>query len=253
MTDDLRLRRAAPDDESAVLELLRVSMGEDAVPWTPEYWGWKHEANPFGRSAVLLAEADGQLVGLRAFMRWTWRSGGRAVSAVRAVDTATHPAYRGRGIFKRLTLRLRDEMAEEGAGFVFNTPNAQSRPGYLKMGWELVGKPTLWVRPVRPVRLALALRREGLGGDEAESPPVDAPAAADVLARPEVQSLLVASRDTTGHTAYHTRLDHEYLRWRYALIPGFAYQAVVEGEGPDGALAHCASTAARGGPRAAPV
>ena len=156
MPDDLHIRRATASDEAALLELLRVSMGEDAVPWTSAYWRWKHEANPFGASPVLVAEADGRFVALRAFMRWTWQSGDRAVPAVRAVDTATHPDYRGRGLFKRLTLRLRDEMEAEGIGFVFNTPNAQSRPGYLKMGWSLVGKPTLWVRPVQPVRLARA-------------------------------------------------------------------------------------------------
>jgi hypothetical protein len=30
---------------------------------------------------------------------------------------------------------------EEPGSFVFNTPNDQSRPGYLKMGWQILGKP----------------------------------------------------------------------------------------------------------------
>ena len=237
MSDDVTIRRAMREDEEAILDLLRVSLGEGTIPRTLAYWQWKHETNPFGPSVVLVAEAERQIVGLRVFMRWTWRSGGRDVSAVRAVDTATHPAYRRQGVFKRLNLELRDTVLEEGVAFIYNTPNEQSRPGNLKMGWALVGKPTLLVRPVRPVRLALALRREGLGGEEAEPPIVDALAADDVLARPEVQALLVSSREATGIPAYHTRLDHEYLRWRYASIPGFAYQAIVEGEGPGGALA----------------
>ena len=234
MTDDLLIRRATPEDEPALLELLRVSMGEDAVAWTPAYWRWKHAANPFGASPVLVAEDSGRLVALRAFMRWTWRSAGQDVTAVRAVDTATHPDYRGQGLFKRLTLRLRDEMNDEGVAFVFNTPNAQSRPGYLKMGWSLVGKPTLWVRPVRPVRLARALRHEGLGGDEGEPPAVDAVRAADALALPRVQSVIEAA--VSGAGAYHTAPTPMYLRWRYAEIPGFTYHMAARGEGAGGAL-----------------
>ena len=233
---DMTIRRATKQDEHAVLDLLRISMGEDAVAWTPDYWRWKHELNPFGPSAILVAEADGRLVGLRAFMRWTWWSAGAAVPAVRAVDTATHPEFRGQGLFKRLTLRLRDEMEEEGVAFVFNTPNAQSRPGYLKMGWSLVGKPTLWVRPVQPIRLALALRREGLGGEEGSPPPVEATSASEVLARPDIQALVESAAGATSE-AYHTKTDLAYLNWRYAAIPGFDYQATVQGRGSDGALA----------------
>jgi len=234
MSGDVTIRRAVRGDEAAILDLLRVSLGEGTIPRTLDYWRWKHVANPFGESPVLVGEADGQLVALRAFMRWTWRSGGQDVSAVRAVDTATHPDHRGQGLFKRLTLRLRDEMQGEGVAFVYNTPNAQSRPGYLKMGWSLLGKPTLWVRPARPVRLAMALRRDGLGGDEGEPPAVDAERARDVLALPTVRAIIKAAED--GGVAYRTVPTTDYLHWRYADIPGFAYYAAAKGDGAEGAL-----------------
>ena len=235
MTDSIHIRRATPADSEAILDLVRVSLGEGTIPRTLAYWKWKHEANPFGASPVLVAEADGQLVALRAFMRWTWQSGERAIPAVRAVDTATHPDYRGQGLFKRLTLQLRDEMAEEGVVFVFNTPNTQSRPGYLKMGWSLVGKPTLWVRPVQPIRLALELRREGLGGEEDAPPSVEAAPASDVLCEPDVQELVEAT-SAERVERFHTPKRRDYLQWRYADIPGFAYQALSRGAGADGAL-----------------
>lgn len=238
-SDASTIRRARNEDEAAILELLRVSMGEEAVAWSDDYWRWKHRDNPFGASPVLLAEAEGQLVGLRAFMRWTWHSGGRAVPAVRAVDTATHPDFRGRGIFKRLTLQLRDEMGAEGVALVYNTPNAQSRPGYLKMGWSLVGKPALWIRPVHPIRLARALRREGLGGEESEAPDVHAESAAEVFHRPNVQALVEAASARSRGAAdrrLHTDLTLGYLTWRYVEIPGFAYQVLHDGEGAEGAL-----------------
>jgi GNAT superfamily N-acetyltransferase len=87
-------------------------------------------------------------------MRWEFLDGDRVVRAVRAVDTATHPDYQGRGIFTRLTLHALDELATEGIEFVFNTPNDQSRPGYLKMGWQVVGQLPTAVRPTRLARIA---------------------------------------------------------------------------------------------------
>lgn len=234
MGADLCIRPATGHDVDGILGLVRASLG-DQVPFDREYWTWKHQANPFGPSPCLLAESDGRLAGLRAFMRWRWRAGGTEASAVRAVDTATHPDFRGQGIFNRLTLQLRDEMAREGAALVFNTPNAQSRPGYLKMGWTLVGRSTLWVRPVRPLRFLRALRRERLGGAEGEPPPVEAAPAGDVLRQPGVQRLVEAAVRPSGRRL-HTPVTARYLQWRYADVPGFRYHALSRGEGEDGAL-----------------
>ena len=49
--------------------------------------------------------------------------------AVRAVDTATHPDFQRRGIFRNLTTTALDELAASGVDFIFNTPNDKSRPG----------------------------------------------------------------------------------------------------------------------------
>lgn len=235
VADGVRIRRADACDDGAIRALMTDCFGSETVLGNDAFWSWKHEANPFGPSPVLVAEDAGRLVGLRAFMRWTWRSGGVAAPAVRAVDTVTHPEYRGRGLFTRLTLQLRDEMEAEGVSFVFNTPNAKSRPGYLKMGWALVGEPALWVRPVRPVRLALALRREGLGGEEGEAPPVEASPSAEVLYGTGVEALVEAAA-AVRPWRLHTPLSPGYLRWRYADVVRFHYQALSRGEGADGAL-----------------
>ena len=40
-----------------------------------------------------------------------------------------------------------EEMTAEGVDVVFNTPNTQSRPGYLKMGWIDVGRLPVAARP----------------------------------------------------------------------------------------------------------
>lgn len=183
----------------AVVELMRVSLGESPTR-TRAFFTWKHLKNPFGPSFVWVAEHEGRLAGLRAMMRWDFRSQGRSVRAVRAVDTATHPDFRRQGLFKRLTLGMIDSLGAEGIELVFNTPNEQSRPGYLKMGWQEVGRPTLWVRAGG----RFALRSHTW---PSETPPG--------LVLPREHRL-------------HTEKDQAYLRWRFDDVADLGYQLVRE-------------------------
>ena len=91
-----------------------------------------------------------RIVGLRAFMRWEFVRGGEVLHAVRAVDTATHPDYQGKGLFTAMTMHGLDVISDDGIDFVFNTPNDKSRPGYLKMGWQEVGKLPVAIRVAGP-------------------------------------------------------------------------------------------------------
>jgi hypothetical protein len=173
---------------------------------------------------MLVAEADEQVVGLRAFMRWEFVAEGRRFRAVRAVDTATHPDYQGRGIFSALT-RQAIEALRLQTDFVFNTPNQKSLPGYLKMGWGVVGRVPVSVRVRRPVhfaRHAMSWRRE-LASDA--PPGARARTAAEVLSLPRLEDLLASAEPYEGIS---TVRDAAYLRWRYASAPLLDYRAVVE-------------------------
>ena len=224
------VRRFHPGDLPDVLELLDASLGGGpAGRRPPDFFRWKHLDNPFGPSFLLLAEREGRLVGLRAFMRWRLLAGDRAVAAARAVDTATHPDFQGMGIFTRLTLAALDEVRGQ-VDLVFNTPNAKSGPGYLKMGWREVGRVPVMVRVRRPLRL---LRGRRPGADPGQVPPVAAPAAASVLERgPEVAGLLWREPAADGLA---TARDLGYLRWRYGAAPLLGYRAVTDER--DGELA----------------
>ncbi len=134
------VRKATEADIPQIIELLRVSLGESLMPKSEALWRWKHLDNPFGASPVILAELDGKLIGVRAFLRWEFWADEAIHKACRAVDTAVHPNHQGQGIFKKLTLSLIEEMEKEGLDLIYNTPNADSLPGYLKMGWKKWGK-----------------------------------------------------------------------------------------------------------------
>ena len=144
----MNVREATEKDIPAIVNLLKLSLGELLMPKSKQFWSWKHQENPFGPSPVLVMEDQEKLVGVRALMQWRWRYQGNIWRALRAVDTATHPDYQNKGIFKKLTLAMVERCASEGYHFIFNTPNARSKPGYLKMGWQEVGKLSVRINPV---------------------------------------------------------------------------------------------------------
>jgi GNAT superfamily N-acetyltransferase len=215
MDDELQVRAASDDDLPEVLELLQSSLG-----WVPDeqyaaFYRWKHHANPFGRSPAWVAVADGRIVGLRVWLRWRFTRAGRRWDAVRAVDTATHPDYQGRGIFRRLTTSSLEVLRDEGVAHVFNTPNEQSRPGYLKMGWEQLGSLPTAVRFRSPVAAAKAVKARVPADKWSLASSAGTDAAEALADDTEVTALLAALPDER----IRTHLDVDVLRWRYGFAP----------------------------------
>lgn len=243
MISALAVRPFRAEDEPAARRLLATTLaGGPTGSRTSSFFRWKHIDNPFGPSPGYVAEVDGTLVGLRLMMRWDFAAGNRVVRAIRAVDTATHPDHQGQGIFRTLTSRLLDALGDD-TDTVFNTPNAQSLPGYLKMGWQRAGAVPIIVRPVRVGAFARrgwrAARRKMAG---AEPPMVSSalPPADDVLAdTARLGPLIAAIAEADDHESrLHTRRTMEFLRWRYADAPGLDYRAVtVERDGETVGLA----------------
>jgi len=145
------IREATEKDIPEILEVLKASLGETSSKKTEAVWRYKHVDNPYGKSLVLVAVENDSIIGVRAFMRWQWQLGDYVFSAFRAVDTATHPDHQGKGVFKKLTLNAIEIAKEQGDSFIFNTPNTQSLPGYLKMGWEEVDKLKIRIIPTNPL------------------------------------------------------------------------------------------------------
>jgi N-acetylglutamate synthase-like GNAT family acetyltransferase len=203
----MNIRKGTEEDIPLIIELLKVSLGESLIPKSVDLWRWKHVVNPFGLSPVLVAEEGGLLVGVRAFLKWQWVLGGQKLTAIRAVDTATHPEHQGKGIFKKLTLQGVAEAKAEGIRFVFNTPNESSKPGYLKMGWVSAGRIPLKLN-VHP----FAYKRF--------VPPAVPEQDWDKLAL-----LLLQVENPLGHHPHlRTAISPEYLVWRYKANPLFRYE-----------------------------
>jgi hypothetical protein len=212
----MQLRTATAEDKPEIIELLKMSLGESTIPKSELLWNWKHEQNPFGPSFLLLAHEGPQLVGLRAFMRWEWQWNGEIYRSIRAVDTATHPNHQGKGIFKKLTLHQIDICKQDGISFVFNTPNNQSKPGYLKMGWVEQGKLPLKFKLLRPLPMALnwIVNQNKAVTNEY-----------DILPTETWESGIIDLINKAPKKADHVtcNLSPQYISWRYEKNPLFKY------------------------------
>jgi GNAT superfamily N-acetyltransferase len=211
----MEITEARKEDLPEMIALLKLSLGEGLIPKSEEYFIWKHEKNPFGKSKILLAKENGIVVGLRAFMHWRWVSSTESISAVRAVDTATNPDYQGRGIFKKLTLQAVEECKQEGVSFVFNSPNPISKQGYLKMGWHSIGK--------MPLYFGLGSLIPRLYSENFSDELYNFFNTTSAFAKLNADWKLRPSA-----SIFHTPISIEYLKWRYNDCPIVKYGSIIE-------------------------
>ncbi len=210
------IREATELDIPKILEVLKASLGETSSKKTEAVWRYKHMDNPFGKSLVLVAVENDKIIGVRALMRWNWQLGNQIFSAYRAVDTATHPEHQGKGVFKKLTLRAIEIAKEQSDHFIFNTPNTQSLPGYLKMGWEEVDKLKIRAKLASPLNW-VGNKRERLCEINNNSSDV------------QITKLISKYNDLkSGENKLFTLKSPEYLSWRYENNPLQEYEVKAE-------------------------
>lgn len=198
---NIHIRPGELQDLDQIIHLLKSSLGEKLLPKTREFWIWKHHQNPFGKSPVLVAETNGELVGIRTFLRWEFENKTQSLSALRAVDTAIHPAFQGRGLFTQLTLQLIE--LEKNNDLIFNTPNQSSLPGYEKMGWTKWGKLPVKLKPVLFPKKPSKLSEKDWG---------------------KLEKLINhLEKSPSQSNALSTKVVSGYLKWRYKNNPLIKY------------------------------
>jgi hypothetical protein len=170
---------------------------------------------------MLVAEERGRIAGFRAFMRWELVApDGVSLRCVRAVDTATHPDFQRRGVFRMLTLAGIELATSDGVDLIFNTPNQKSGAGYLTMGWTRIGSVGVMARP------GIGLLRRRTRGEwnlPVGNDPIEA------LGRPAVEAF--QRRTPLGLRTPRTL---EYLQWRFGSHPTGHY--LFSSSGTDGAI-----------------
>jgi GNAT superfamily N-acetyltransferase len=142
------VREATRADLPALSVLFEESFGfrRDA-----SHTEWKFFDNPVGQPLVMVAEAQGRLVGQYALWPVELRIGGEVVLGAQSLDTMTHPEFRGQGMFARLAANCMELAESRGVKVLYGFPNRNSYPGFVeRLNWDHTGDVPLWLRPLRP-------------------------------------------------------------------------------------------------------
>jgi predicted N-acetyltransferase YhbS len=112
---------------------------------------WFYDRNPVGPASVLLAEADGRVVGSAAISFVRMSVGGEEVRAGMPVHLATDPDYRRRGIFAELQTANEERARTAGARLLFVVPTPPSASVLRgRLGWTTLPALRVWARPLVP-------------------------------------------------------------------------------------------------------
>jgi hypothetical protein len=172
-------------------------------------------------------------VAAMSFGRFRLRGEERTLAV--SVAAATHPDFRGRGLFGDLELEHERRAAERGAdGVLAYHPSPRSWPLFVgKLGFHQLWSGRLWARVLSASGVAAyALRRPRPAGG-LPSPGLDPePAGGDRIERIEsfVPEIAELAGSTPGNAAVR---DPAYLTWRYGASPrDYRCFGVFAGEAP---------------------
>ena len=103
-----------------------------------ENWTWRFRDNPAGKFFIKLMWDSGRLVGHYAVSPTIMKVDGQDVLTALSLTTMTHPDYTGKGIFKKLSKSLYEDLDDKYAcKAVWGFPNNNSHYGFVKrLGWS---------------------------------------------------------------------------------------------------------------------
>jgi GNAT superfamily N-acetyltransferase len=184
----------------AVRGLMGEVWGESATAADFEWW---YERNPTGPQVLSLVLDDGRVAGASGMSHFRMRLGGEERTIAFALDAATHPDYRGRGLWSILERYNEDACARAGAAAVLGFTNPVAGPILVgKLGWRDLARLRLWARPLSLRASESALRDAG----------------GETLDRFDDEAEGVYRR-ASGGWASHLVRSADYLNWRFAESP----------------------------------
>lgn len=113
-----------------------------------EIMDWQYWANPFGPPCSWVAESEGRIVAHYAGIRYPGVLRGEPVTLGLGVDAATHPEFRGLGLFEQLARAVYLDCGRAGMPVTYCLPNPSSLRGFQKAGGQDLGGARVLVAPL---------------------------------------------------------------------------------------------------------
>jgi GNAT superfamily N-acetyltransferase len=126
-------------DAQNAVELLQIVFGH---PFSLDWWNWKFRMNPAGfwgeEGDIWVAESNDRLIGYYAIIPERLKFGSETITVAQSVDTATHPEFRGMGVFPTLAQKVYAE-SQDRYCFIYGYPSEMAFKGFSRLGWRDFG------------------------------------------------------------------------------------------------------------------
>jgi GNAT superfamily N-acetyltransferase len=225
-TIDIRLFRDGDRDE--LIALLRtVFDGWHADPLA--HWKWLYESNPHGRSSIGIALEAGRIAASYSACPVRMQWGAERILVGHAIDAATHPAFRRRGLFERVAEAAIADADRRGFGFIlaYTQWGGASASGQTqKLGFTRAFRVKRLVKILHwPSALAfkIGLPRRLAGRAEVSST-LHAIVSAAAAAGISVADAPDPSSTTPLARAIRVEKSARHVRWRYSDHPEARYR-----------------------------
>lgn len=151
-------------DDSLIDETIKLlNDGSKLKKHNLEFWDWKFNKNPFGKSIGWYAKDNNNncLAGVLLWWPWKFTIGNVEVSFYQAINGKTNASYRNLGIFYKLNSTAINYFRSMNVGLI-GFPNDQSYPSYRKLGWNtltIIHPIYIAISPLKTITKLLAKRK----------------------------------------------------------------------------------------------
>ena len=219
MSDSIEFREATRADRDAILALRAVAFpGEDIEKQLPRFWEWEFAEGYAGQGRIFVAEAEHRLVGHFAFVPQRYERNRAPVNGALAVDVMTHPDFRRRKVFSRLSSLAAAKLQKDFEMILAFQIRQKVRAGMEAGGWRAAATVPIHVQPLSLRGMVRDFGFRFAAPDPGSSPP---------LPRGLVRNLDDDYFDDV-RTLVETAQPHQprsaaFLRWRYRANPSWKY------------------------------
>lgn len=144
----VKIRAATEADYPATLQLINsVFRKSNDLGWMRGF----HNLNPSGDSILTIAEHPTMgVVAYRSIVRFTLNYRGKSLAAGQGSDAATHPEFRGQGLYSQMSAQAFQQFFDDGGEILYSFPGPRSYPILVgRFRFRLVKKIRHCIHPLR--------------------------------------------------------------------------------------------------------
>lgn len=212
---DLRLWKYGEDDHYIESFLSVRSLAHNEKKKDEQWFHWKFEQSPYGKSIMAMAFDGDVVAGCVALGMGRFSYKGKEYKCALSYDTFVNKDYQGHGLFKKLINLAEEEAKRQQVELLYNFPNYQSITGFRHMGWVYRANESIYkIHPVKPFRMLLNAKS------------IKQPFIANPSNINDIKHLEFAGEEhthTSNDNCVRMNWHPDYLKWRFLTYPNAEY------------------------------